>query len=490
MGTSDSDSNSELLLEYPRSIRRTSAISSFLNLFGKQSSTIIRRESLSRIKKSKKERALEFENLKYEDQLQYRADRYHEKLIKFLLEKNNITTDWYKTINKLTKKALLQLMDCTKLDPLKHVFTFITPTGNVNDSRCITGVVFRNHITHKTMKNMIANPKLLLFGCGIEFERVEGKFSELDTLREQEQSYIEIIVARIISLKPDIVLVEKSVCRIAFDMLIQAQITVITNVPHSILERISRLISISILPSISQLQQPLTDSASNSKSERFSTYYADPVTYGDGDKETLFIFEGCTKKLGCNIILRGSENREQLKLIKKIVLFSIYAAYNAKREVALCADEGLSSSFLDTIIENQIINPSPSLSCNQSIVPVNNQPNPSSSTSANNSNSNLSIVANTSNNNLAASTNLSASTLLSLSSPLTPTHSIEKPPSGLYFYLPLFFLFLPTYSPSPLLLYLPLTFFFLLYLIGFCPPPPSSPPLPLYFSLLLHMNLY
>ena len=57
------------------------------------------------------------------------------------------------------------------------------------------------------------------------------------------------MVQRIINLNPDIVVVERSVSRIAQDLLLGAGITLVHNVHHRSLERVARLTQGEILPS-------------------------------------------------------------------------------------------------------------------------------------------------------------------------------------------------------------------------------------------------
>ena len=57
------------------------------------------------------------------------------------------------------------------------------------------------------------------------YQRRDDRLSSLDTVLEQEHEYIQIQVAKILALKPDIVMVEKTVSRLAQDLLRQADIT-------------------------------------------------------------------------------------------------------------------------------------------------------------------------------------------------------------------------------------------------------------------------
>lgn len=76
---------------------------------------------------------------------------------------------------------------------------------------------------------------------GIEFQREDQKLSSLDTLIEQEDKYTEILVDKIMSLKPDIILVGRSVARRAQEILCSHNVVVMQSVKASLLERVSRM---------------------------------------------------------------------------------------------------------------------------------------------------------------------------------------------------------------------------------------------------------
>jgi 1-phosphatidylinositol-3-phosphate 5-kinase len=72
----------------------------------------------------------------------------------------------------------------------------------------IDGVVFRKNVSHKKAvvhyENMKKNPRILLLSGGIEFQRTDARLSSMETLIEQEDRYMEILVEKIMSLKPGI----------------------------------------------------------------------------------------------------------------------------------------------------------------------------------------------------------------------------------------------------------------------------------------------
>ena len=51
--------------------------------------------------------------------------------------------------------------------------------------------------------------------CAFRFDRLETRLSSLDTLLKQEADFLKIQVAKIVALKPDILVVQRTVSRIA-----------------------------------------------------------------------------------------------------------------------------------------------------------------------------------------------------------------------------------------------------------------------------------
>lgn len=62
------------------------------------------------------------------------------------------------------------------------------------------------------------------------FQRVENKLTSIDPVVLQEYEFLKNFIARVVTLKPNIVLVEKTVARVAQDMLLKAGITLVHNI--------------------------------------------------------------------------------------------------------------------------------------------------------------------------------------------------------------------------------------------------------------------
>jgi len=126
----------------------------------------------------------------------------------------------------------------------------IIPGGSVLDYAYVSGVVFHKNVSHKKMARVIPNAKLMLLSGGIEYTRAEHRIASLDTLLESEERYMEILVAKIFKLKPNILIVGKSVCRKAHELLLRANIVLIQYVKPSLMTRIARQTGATVQSSI------------------------------------------------------------------------------------------------------------------------------------------------------------------------------------------------------------------------------------------------
>lgn len=125
----------------------------------------------------------------------------------------------------------------------------VIPGGTFQDCAYLSGIIFRKTVSHKRMAKEVVNPKIMLLSGGIEFTRTENRFASLHTLLEQEGKYMEILVGRILKLKPDVVCVGRSVSRRALELFLKANIVLIQHVKPTLMRRISRQTGASIISS-------------------------------------------------------------------------------------------------------------------------------------------------------------------------------------------------------------------------------------------------
>ena len=99
------------------------------------------------------------------------------------------------------------------------------------------------------MAKEILNPRIMVLANGIEYTRTENRILTLETLLEQENRYFQILITKITKMKPDILIVGRSVSRKAQELLMETNIVLLQHVKPSLMERIARQTGATILNS-------------------------------------------------------------------------------------------------------------------------------------------------------------------------------------------------------------------------------------------------
>lgn len=147
----------------------------------------------------------------------------------------------------------------------------------------------------------------------------------------KEKEHLGNVTARILSLKPDVVLVHKNVAGVAQDMLRNKGITLVLDVKLSVLERLSRSLKCDIVESIdSNIGRP--------KLGTCKCFYTSNFDDNLGLPKTLMFFEVQSYQRGCCVLLRGGPHPEMVK-VKKVARLLLYARYNWRLELSMLLDE-------------------------------------------------------------------------------------------------------------------------------------------------------
>lgn len=278
------------------------------------------------------------------------------------------------------------------LDIRPYVKIKCIPGGSFVDCSYLSGVVFRKHVSHKQMAKEVLNPKILLLSGGIEFTRNEHRIASLETLFEQEEKYLEILISKLLKHSPDLVLTGRNVSRRGQELLLQHNVVLIQHVKIPLLRRIARQTNATLISSTDHVMNQfgpevlgscrrfrlatfrnnelwvdtsnennagqhsipafLSDS-SLSIPERQAALAAQQLGQGvidgvqavksgltkRGVSQTYILLEGCPKHLGCTVVLRGAE-RAALKEVKTVFRFLVNIAYNLRLETSFLRERG------------------------------------------------------------------------------------------------------------------------------------------------------
>ncbi|OWM86229.1 hypothetical protein CDL15_Pgr011053 [Punica granatum] len=212
------------------------------------------------------------------------------------------------------------------MDPCDYVKVKCVASGSPNESALVKGIVCTKNVKHKRMTSQYKNPRVLILGGALEYQRVPNQLASFDTLLQQEIDHLKKIISKIEALHPNVLLVEKSVSSYAQEYLLAKEISLVLNVKRPLLERISRCTGAPITPSTDSIPTTRLGHCELFKLERVSEEY--------------------------EVLLRGS-CRDELKKVKHVVQYAVFAAYHLSLETSFLADEGAT-------LPNMPLNPSTS----------------------------------------------------------------------------------------------------------------------------------
>lgn len=251
--------------------------------------------------------------------------------------------EWEETLSKLALRIAKELAFTSlpyrqgeDMDVRRYVKIKKIPGGRPCDSEHVNGAVITKNVAHKRMSRSQNNPRVMLVTFPLEFYRVEGQYMQFGQILRQEKEYLGNLASRIAALRPHVVLVEKTVSRLALDALVKHNITVARNVKPSAIATIARMTQGDEFSSIDKLAlEPRLGHCARFRIQTFDH----PLM--PGRRKTYMRFEGCNSDLGCTIILRGGDI-ETLRRVKKVTRFLTFIVRNLKLETHLWKDSVIS----------------------------------------------------------------------------------------------------------------------------------------------------
>ncbi|KAF7337658.1 1-phosphatidylinositol-3-phosphate 5-kinase [Mycena sanguinolenta] len=246
---------------------------------------------------------------------------------------------WEETLLKLALRIARELTFTAlphrqgeDMDVRRYVKIKKIPGGMPSDSEYVDGAVITKNVAHKQMSRLQRNPRVMLVTFPLEFYRVEGQYMHFGQIVRQEKEYLGNLATRIAALRPHVVLVEKSVSRLALDALAKYNIAVARTVKPSAIQTVARMTQSDVFSSMDKLA--LEPRLGHCSRYRIQTYDHPLIP---GRRKTYMRFEGCSRDMGCTIILRG-EDIETLRRIKKVTRFLTFIVRNLKLETHLWKD--------------------------------------------------------------------------------------------------------------------------------------------------------
>ncbi|XVE92054.1 hypothetical protein REPUB_Repub01dG0064200 [Reevesia pubescens] len=259
------------------------------------------------------------------------------------VDKEDNAGDWLDIVTAIAWQAANFVKPDTSrggsMDPGDYVKVKCIASGTPSESTLVKGVVCTKNIKHKRMTSQYKNPRMLLLGGALEFLKVPNQLASFSTLLQQENDHLKMIIRKIEALRPNVILVEKSVSSYVQEYLLAKEISLVLNVKRPLLERIARCTGALVFPSIDNLSNTGLGHCELFRLEKVYEEHEMANQFNKKPSKTLMFFEGCPRRLGCTILLRG-RSREELKKVKHVVQYAVFAAYHLSLETSFLADEG------------------------------------------------------------------------------------------------------------------------------------------------------
>lgn len=175
----------------------------------------------------------------------------HIELLKQLLKLKNLSFDWFDVIASLTSQCVHLVRPDVKHDnDCMDIRAYIKikklpgyASGAKSDSRIINGLVFSKNVAHKGMRADIKQPRVLLLRSSIEYQRTEEKMCSLEPILTAESQYLKNYCSKLVLRhNPDVLIVEKSVARIAQEYFLNAGVSLVLNIKPSIMDKLCRFL--------------------------------------------------------------------------------------------------------------------------------------------------------------------------------------------------------------------------------------------------------
>ncbi len=260
-------------------------------------------------------------------------------MLRQAIEREGIShaNDWEVVLTRLLLKMSTYVSPDVRagdsMDPRAYVKIKKIPGGQISQSEYVDGIVITQNLADKHMPRHLISPRIMLLTFPLDYHRVENQFMSLEPLLAQERNYLKHLTKRVIDLRPHVVLVERSVSRLALDFLQEAKVAVARGVKSSGIHQVARCTQADVITSMDKLAlEPRLGRCTEFRLQTFEHHLI------PGFRKTYMRFEGCHSEFGCTLIVRGSD-LEMLKKVKRVADFMTLAVMNMKMEACLFYDE-------------------------------------------------------------------------------------------------------------------------------------------------------
>ena len=223
------------------------------------------------------------------------------------------------------RKVIIEKNGHKEIDIKRYAKVEKIPGGRIEDCEVLNGVMVNKDLTHAQMRKRIANPRIVLLDCPLEYKKGES-MTNMELTKEEdfkkalmmEEEEVKKICDAILALKPDVVVTEKGVSDLAQHFLMKKNVSVLRHLRKSDNNRIARSSGATIVNRPEELQEADVGTLCGLFELR---------KIGD---EFYAYFVECKDPKACSIVLRGA-SKDVLNEIER----NLQDAMNVIRNVVL-----------------------------------------------------------------------------------------------------------------------------------------------------------
>jgi T-complex protein 1 subunit gamma len=167
-----------------------------------------------------------------------------------------------RTVAQEADGAMLGSDNLRTVDIKRYARVEKLPGGTIEDSAVLAGVMLNKDIVHPRMRRRIANPRIVLLDCPLEYKKGESqtniemsKEEDFSRIQEIEEQQVKGLIDRILEFKPDLVLTEKGISDYAQHWLHKAGVSAIRRVRKSDNNRVARATGATIVNRLEDLRE-------------------------------------------------------------------------------------------------------------------------------------------------------------------------------------------------------------------------------------------
>ena len=198
--------------------------------------------------------------------------------IHHLLAAHGVHDSWYSTLHGLIQTAVERVRPDTRRGDLMDIRHYVKvqtiPGGKKSDCAYVDGLVFQHSLPnpHALPRPSLDSPRILLFSGSVEppARPSEGRFlSSMLDFGGAEREWLDRRLPSVLFLRPDVIFIEKSISKGAFDALRGAGVGVVTGVELPVLERIARCTRATVLPALDVVEGRFLGTCAQLRVEEF-----------------------------------------------------------------------------------------------------------------------------------------------------------------------------------------------------------------------------